>query len=681
MKNDIDPFADVDSSNERKGDMDEVVVSRFGGGSIRQALSRWWMMLVFGGLGYAAALYYMSIMPLKTEAVAVLEVDIKQRQVMGAELETDRMSPELVLATTASKLTSPAILAKVANSPEVQALQRVVPPEFSFKPRYWRAEEELEFKPASAVETVEIVDMMAKKWVSISGRRNTSLIDIKVKHPDPEAARTIADTILRVFMDQEEESKSGGASAVFQSLKQEAEAAREELEEAQNSLQVYVAATKLSEQIQEARAELINLRQRYKAKHPKLVQFTAVYKDLNERFRIEIKRAANTASEKAFWLKYSEQLDQLDAKIKQEDDHLGKSSDEWLSIAQNALATRAHLLNARITQGQQLYEKLTQRLTELDVADEENVDDYQIVQSAFIGLAEDSLRLIYLAAGTVLGAAVGFGFAYLMGVIDFKIYDVRSVEEATGLTCMAAVPTDSGFARKGNWKPILQREPHSANAEAIRNLRASIVLLGRKDRHKFLLMTSAQPGEGKTTMAAELASVFAMNKEKTLLVGMDLRKPRLNAYFPSIDDKIGLTEVLAGQNSLDECIVPSGIDNLDVLPSGGKCPNPSELLHEDELEKLFGDLRSRYERVIIDSAPLLPVCDTRLLTEFVDSVVLVVRSRKAPVGALLRSIQLLDHAGKKPVGVVINGLKVSGGSTYYGYKGYGEYATEGYYAD
>ncbi|GAA5495213.1 hypothetical protein Rhal01_01388 [Rubritalea halochordaticola] len=678
---DIDPFADLQDSPEPQ--VEQQSANRFGSGSIRQALSRWWMMLIFGALGYAAALYYMSIVPTKNEAIAVLEVDIKQRQVMGAELETDRLSPELVLATTASKLTSPAILAKVAESPEVQALQRVMPPEFSFKPRYWRSEQELAFTPASQVETVDLVDKMSKGWVKISGRRNTSLIDVKVSHPDSEAARVIADTILKVFLEEEESSKSGGASAVFQSIKKEAEEARLDLDEAQNSLQVYVAATKLSEQIQEARVELLNLRQRYKAKHPKLIQFSTVYKDLNKRFRREILRASTTESEKAFWMKYKDQLQELDEKIIEEQDSIGEAADEWLAVAQNALSTRANLLNARITQGQQLYDRLTQRLTELNVADEESIDEYNIVQSAFIGLTQDSLRLIYLAGGTILGAVGGFGLAYLLGVIDYKIYDVRSVEEITGIGCMAAVPMHSTFLRKGKeWQPVLIKDKNSANAEAIRNLRASIVLLGQKHRHKMILVTSAIPGEGKTTVASELAASFAMNKERTLLVGLDLRKPRLEGMFPELKDRAGVTEVLAGQAELKDCVVLNHVENLYLLGSGGKCSNPSELLHEEELHDLFSRLAGNFDRIVIDSAPILPVSDTRVLAKFAQSVVMVVRARKAPVGAVLRSINLLKSAGKPPAGVVINGLKKSTGSGYYGYKGYGEYNGEyGYYGD
>ncbi|SHK25657.1 capsular exopolysaccharide family [Rubritalea squalenifaciens DSM 18772] len=678
---DIDPFAELQDSPEPQ--VEQQSANRFGSGSIRQALSRWWMMLIFGALGYAAALYYMSIVPTKNEAIAVLEVDIKQRQVMGEELETERLSPELVLATTASKLTSPAILAKVAESPEVQALQRVMPPEFSFKPRYWRSEQDLAFTPASQVETVDLVDKMSKSWVNISGRRNTSLIDVKVSHPDSESARVIADTILKVFLEEEESSKSGGASAVFQSIKKEAEDARVDLEEAQNSVQVYVAATKLSEQIQVARAELISLRQRYKSKHPKLVQFSTVYKDLNKRFRREILRASSTESEKAFWMKYKDRLQELDEKIIEEQDSTGEAADEWLAVAQNALSTRANLLNARIEQGQKLYDRLTERLTELNVADEESIDEYKIIQSAFIGLTEDSLRLIYLAGGSILGAVGGFGLAYLLGVIDYKIYDVRSVEEITGIGCMAAVPMHSTFLRKGKeWQPVLIKDKNSANAEAIRNLRASIVLLGQKHRHKMILVTSAIPGEGKTTVASELAASFAMNKERTLLVGLDLRKPRLEGMFPELKDRTGVTEVLAGQAELKDCVMLNHVENLYLLGSGGRCSNPSELLHEEELHDLFSRLAGNFDRIVIDSAPILPVSDTRVLAKFAQSIVMVVRARKAPVGAVLRSINLLKSAGKPPAGVVINGLKKSTGSGYYGYKGYGEYNGEyGYYGD
>ena len=681
MINNIDPFADDDREYRSTGAEEPVVSNRLGMSNVRQALSRWWIMLIFGVLGYFAALYYMSIKPPSSEAIAVLEVNIESSQLLGQDLVQERMTPEIILATEASKIMGPGILSATAQSPEVQALRNAIPPEFSFKPRYMRTEEELAFKPASSVEVYQLVDSMVKGWITISGRRNTSLIEVRVKHPDAESARVIADTLLRVYLEKEESQLVGGSDDAFKILKKEADGARLEMELAEKSLQVYVSAIKLSEQIQEKRIEVITLRQRYLPKHPARIQEEAIYTDLLKRFGREIKRSSVKPSEKSYWLEYKQQMTALEEIIEADGPDKSDAADEWVLLSQSALASRANLLNSTIEQTRHQYQSISQRMTEIDVADDKGMNNLKVVEPAFIGLAKESIRLIYLAAGSVLGIFMGFGVAFLLGIIDYKIYDVRSAEEATGLTCMAAIPASSKFGRQDKWQSILTHDPHTANAEAVRNLRASVILLGKQERNKVLLVTSSIPGEGKTTVSAELAAAFALNKERTLLIDLDLRRPKLTESFPHLKGTPGIVEVLAGQATMAEVLHESDIPNLTVVGSGNKAPNPSELLHEGEFNSLLENLIPQFDRIILDSAPVLPVADSRLLAKHAHAVILVVRTRKTPIGAMIRACDLLKASGAKLGGVVVNGMKRSGGSNYLGYKGLGEYGGEeyGYY--
>ena len=681
MINNIDPFADDDREYRSTGAEEPVVSNRLGMSNVRQALSRWWIMLIFGVLGYFAALYYMSIKPPSSEAIAVLEVNIESSQLLGQDLVQERMTPEIILATEASKIMGPGILSATAQSPEVQALRNAIPPEFSFKPRYMRTEEELAFKPASSVEVYQLVDSMVKGWITISGRRNTSLIEVRVKHPDAESARVIADTLLRVYLEKEESQLVGGSDDAFKILKKEADGARLEMELAEKSLQVYVSAIKLSEQIQEKRIQVITLRQRYLPKHPARIQEEAIYTDLLKRFGREIKRSSVKPSEKSYWLEYKEQMTALEEIIEADGPDKSDAADEWVLLCQSALASRANLLNSTIEQTRHQYQSISQRMTEIDVADDKGMNNLKVVEPAFIGLAKESIRLIYLAAGSVLGIFMGFGVAFLLGIIDYKIYDVRSAEEATGLTCMAAIPASSKFGRQDKWQSILTHDPHTANAEAVRNLRASVILLGKQERNKVLLVTSSIPGEGKTTVSAELAAAFALNKERTLLIDLDLRRPKLTESFPHLKGTPGIVEVLAGQATMAEVLHESDIPNLTVVGSGNKAPNPSELLHEGEFNSLLENLIPQFDRIILDSAPVLPVADSRLLAKHAHAVILVVRTRKTPIGAMIRACDLLKASGAKLGGVVVNGMKRSGGSNYLGYKGLGEYGGEeyGYY--
>lgn len=651
--------------------------SLLGNGVINRALTRWWLILIFAVLGCAAMFYKSSLEMEVYQATTLLEMQSKQRQIIGQQLESDRIAPQMLLSNVASKLTSPALLQKVAESEEIQQLERLIPPTPSLVPRYWRDEAELTFRPASDAKIPQLVNMLSG-WIAIGSQPNTTIIEVLVTHPDEECATVIADAILRIFLDQERIRKSGGVSTAFRTIREEADRARENLDLAQKSLQVYVSAIKLNEQIQEARAELLALKQRYKSKHPKLIQHLTLYTDLNKRFRREIERAMTAETEKGYWSQYSKPLGELENQINDEEDALSEASDEWLAMAQNALSTRANLLNARISQGQNLYDKLTERLTELDVGSENDSQQYTIAQSAYTGQKTVLLRYEDLTLGGLLGASLGFGIALLLAKIDFKIYDVRSFEELTGLNCMAAIPSHKHFTERedSEWKPILEVDNFSVHAESIRILRAAIVLLGQKRRHQIILITSAIPREGKTTISSELSAAFALSNEKTLLMGFDLRKPRLHHMFPKLKDARGLSEILAGQAEFKDCVISDQIENLDILGPGGKAINPSELLHEEELRKLFAQATEKYDRIIIDCAPVLSVSDSRILAGFAHTVVLVARSNKTPAGATLRAIDLLSAAGKTPAGFVLNGIKESSSGGYYGYKGYGEYGSK-----
>ena len=132
--------------------------------------------------------------------------------------------------------------------------------------------------------------------------------------------------------------------------------------------------------------------------------------------------------------------------------------------------------------------------------------------------------------------------------------------------------------------------------------------------------------------------------------------------------------MLSGQKPLESVIQASSIENLDVILSGQKVPNPGELLHEEELSKLIAKLKQNYDRIIIDSAPVLPVSDTRVISKFVDDTILVTLAHKTPGGAMIRAKELLTKSGGNLAGFVINGIKSKAkGYGYYGYKGYGEY--------
>ncbi len=653
---------------------------------LRMAFTRWWIILVFSILGYVVALYTLSIAEPSHEATAVLEVVTKERKLVGAELEQDKLAVDKTLATLANKLIGPSQLTKVVNSPKIQAIERAVPPKFSLKPKYWRSEEELRFLSAAEADTADVVKMITNN-VKVSPRDGTTLIDITVTHKDVGAAVAIADAIMEQYLKTEEQRKAGGATEAFKILRAEANDAAVDLETARRALETYNSVLTLNKQLNTVSDGIALLKQRYLAKHPKLIQAHKAHATLKQRFRREMLAVTQSPSEVEFWIQYSDQMEAFDKAMAEGDGDAKKKAEEgWLTLVQSALAARSGLLQSRIANKQALYDTVTKRITEIDVAEENDQGEIKIAEHAYPSGNVEVDKYVRLAQGVFGGALLGFGIAYLLGMVDYKIYDVRTVEEATGLSCLAAVPEGAVFDLDDEWKNVLEAEPKTASAEAFRNLRASIMLLGKAERHKSILVTSAAPSEGKTTIASELAASFALNDQKTVLVDLDLRKPRVHTLFPKINHDIGMAQVLSGQADLAKVIQKTNVKGLHVVCAGAKAPNPSELLQEGELIEIINKLSEYYDRVIIDSPPVLPVSDTRLLARHVQTTILVVRALKAPVGAIMRAKELLETAGAALGGVVINSMKRKYlGSGYYGYHGYGEYGSSsgygGYYGE
>ena len=221
-----------------------------------------------------------------------------------------------------------------------------------------------------------------------------------------------------------------------------------------------------------------------------------------------------------------------------------------------------------------------------------------------------------------------------------------------------------------------------------RVLRASVSLLGDETKRRVTLFTSAIPREGKSLVSVNFAMAAAAQGRRTLLIDFDLRKPSVHRVLGvERSSRPGITELLAGQISFDQALAKEcGCQNLHVIYAGARAPNPGELLSTDRLRSILAEASSLYDSVILDSAPLLPVPDTRMIVPLVDNISLVVRAEFVPKGAVERALQLLQSSGATVSGMVFNGFKekrffvglnYSYGSYSRGRYGYGTYGVYG----
>ncbi|WP_438448541.1 CpsD/CapB family tyrosine-protein kinase [Gorillibacterium sp. sgz5001074] len=216
----------------------------------------------------------------------------------------------------------------------------------------------------------------------------------------------------------------------------------------------------------------------------------------------------------------------------------------------------------------------------------------------------------------------------------------------------------------------MESNPKSPIAEAYRTLRTNIDFSSVDEAVQIIMLTSTQPGEGKSTTTANLALAYVQAGKRVLLIDADLRKPTIHKIF-NRTNRVGLTSLLAGNRQIQELPMDSYIDNLDILTSGPIPPNPSELLASKKMKALLEELRNMYDMIIIDTPPAIAVTDANLLASHCDGVVLVIDSGKVKREQALRAKLGLEHAKARLLGVVLNNKDRKEADDYYYYTYYG----------
>lgn len=219
---------------------------------------------------------------------------------------------------------------------------------------------------------------------------------------------------------------------------------------------------------------------------------------------------------------------------------------------------------------------------------------------------------------------------------------------------------------------ITIKNPRSPIAESYRTLRTNIQFSSFDKKIQTMIITSSGPSEGKSTTSSNLAVTMAENGNKTILIDCDQRKPKLHKVFLTSNGK-GLSDLLVGNSVFEEAVQKTEIENLDLLTSGTKPPNPSELLASIKMKNFVENLREKYDCIIIDTPPVIAVTDAQIVSRYADGCLLVVASAQAEREAVMKAKELLEKVDAKIIGVVLNKLDIQEKS-YYGqyYAAYGD---------
>jgi capsular exopolysaccharide synthesis family protein len=272
------------------------------------------------------------------------------------------------------------------------------------------------------------------------------------------------------------------------------------------------------------------------------------------------------------------------------------------------------------------------------------------VAASFPFFPSTSTTLFYSLA---IGGLAGLVLALLRDWTDQRLRSAEEIQQVLGLPVLGIVPHMTGAHTPAERGRHLHLEPMSDVAESYRTVRTAVYFGQPEAVAKTLLITSPAPGDGKTTLASNLAIAMAQAGNRILLLDADFRKPTQHKIF-ELTKRTGLSNVLAGEAKLDEVIQSTTISGLDILPCGPIPANPSEILNSQTFADLLEQLKARYDHVLLDSPPVMPVTDARILAASCDATLLSLRAEKTTRKGALYARDTLRSVGSQILGVVVN---------------------------
>jgi capsular exopolysaccharide synthesis family protein len=373
----------------------------------------------------------------------------------------------------------------------------------------------------------------------------------------------------------------------------------------------------------------------------------------------------------------------------------------------NTVAARTvqyNILKREVDTNKQLYEGLLQRLKEAGVSAGMNASNIRVVDAAVPPTRPVRPRpVLNLGLTLLLGLGCGIGMAFLQEHLDNTLKNSDDIERVLRVPALALIPSREslnhgktgvyGLAEKrashqnGNGKFASSGKhageawiridgngtQHSALSEAFRGLRTSVLLSAAGRPPRSLTFVSAEPGEGKTTVASNLSISLAQLGKRVLLIDGDMRRPCVHKLFNIEDHSGGLVTFLTGEEGWSHLVRPTGVLNLDCLICGPVPPNPSELLSSDRMQRLILEAMADYQFVLIDAPPLLNVTDGRILATLVEGTILVVHGGFTPQDLAQQAQFHVRDVGAHLIGVVLNDIDVRHNGYYQSYYRYGSY--------
>jgi polysaccharide biosynthesis transport protein len=663
------------------------------------------------------------------DAFAKIEINRPNSDVLlgfkdvGAGVSPDYSDDQLELATQVNILQSGSIASQVIKVLNLDPATQVQPGKPAVAPA-----------PDLARETARIASFQAA--LHVAPVPDTRLVEIRYSSPNPQLAATVVNTLVQTFIEQNIKSKfdstmqaSDWLSKQLFDLQLKVETSQEKIlryeksngmlgvDEKQNIITAKL--DELNKELTVAESDRIQKQSQYQqtlSEDAELLENadkdSLIGKLRSQEADLKMQYAQLTSQFDESYPKVIElkgQLQQLDENIHAEVRKMGARAEtqyqaalhheKLLRVAFEAQKEEANKLNEKAVDynilkrdyetNRKLYEELLEKLKQASVSAGLKSSNIRIVDAARVPTSPSSPNIPRnIELSLLLGTLGGIGLAFVLEALDATVRTPEQVEIVSALPSLGIIPLNvaggrpflTGGQTSFSMELITDKRPQSQIAESFRSLRTSILLSGSfESRPKVLLITSAVPKEGKSSISVNLAIVLAQKASRVLLVDGDLRRPTLHRVL-GVSRDVGLSSLLDGTAVEENAILPApDFPNLFVLPAGLSPSNPVELLDSERLRKLLKQWRSLYDYVIIDSPPALSVTDAVVISPEADAVVMVVRSGATTKDAVRRTRDTLYQVNARIMGIVMNAVDLRSPDLYYYY--YYSKRGNGYYND
>lgn len=433
----------------------------------------------------------------------------------------------------------------------------------------------------------------------------------------------------------------------------------------------------LREQLVDLEVKLLGLQQKYADNHPEVLAVKKQIEEINGRIDKEVQKTTlqenmqpnplrdNLLTAQVELLKAEASRDALSRFVSQLEGELSQLPEKEMELAN---------LQRDVQVTENLYTTLQQRLQEARIAEATTFGNVTAEEMATLPSFPIYPRKgLNYALGFLLALAFAIGGAALAEYLDDAVRSPADVERRCKTPLLAVIPRF-----ESNSSPLVILDSHRSHAsEAFRTLRSSLKFASLGKPLKTIVVTSPEPSEGKSTLAANLAVAFAQAGQKTLILDADLRRPRVHEIF-ELDRDIGLTNVLVGDSDLDSVIKKTNVDNLQAITCGPIPPNPAELLESEQMRELLEELKQRMDVIIIDAPLVTGLADAVILSSLCDGTLIVARFNSTSRSAFNQARRMLETAKANILGAVLNEMDVRRARYgYYYYYYYYYYEEEG----